>query len=140
MTYSFELGAFFGAILLLATTALAYNRQKKIEREHELTLRRRELYAKFAGSLVDAAIGDPTEHLRARVEATVIASDDVLKALAVYNEYAERTSPGGGEPRNGDKFRSVLSAVLIAMREDVFEKTSVQIEDYPSLLPIKAEK
>ncbi|WP_227268358.1 hypothetical protein [Roseobacter weihaiensis] len=137
MSFAFDLGSFVAALIVVMGGALAYWNQKRIDRQHELTLKRRELYYEFVGSLVDAANGDTDPHLRSRVRAIVLASDKVLMALAAYNEYADSTSLGF-EPRENAKLKSLLSDVVIAMREDVFEKSAIATTEYSKLLPIRA--
>jgi len=123
------------ALVAVLGGAAVYGYQRSIDRKITLAERRREVYVDFLSGLVDAANGDSTRHLRARIEALVVGSDNVVRQLADYNRIAEELC--GTVDTTSTEFKDVLAKVTIAMREDVFEKTSISEQDYSDLLPVK---
>jgi hypothetical protein len=125
----------FGAFIVVLGGALAYWNQKRIDRKHNLIALRREVCREFVSGLVDAANGNSERHLRARIEALVVASDDVLQALAVYNAVADDEK--GTVETHSDDFKKALASVVMAMRKDVFQSSELSLEEYTELLPVR---
>ena len=135
MSITLEIGALLGALIIAIFGVFAYWNQRRIDRKHELTNQRRAIYVDFISGLVDAANGKPERHLRARIEALMVGSDDVLKALSLYNNIADKHE--GTISTSSKDFLTALAAVTIAMRKDVFERTDLTEREYASLLPIR---
>lgn len=131
------LATIVAAIIAVFGGSWAYRRQRNIDHDYELRNERRRVYQDFMVSLVTASRGDGTAHLRARLEAGLIGSTEVIKAIGDYNKYTDETGPETSNPRDPEVFTPLLANVLIKMREDVFDKSELDPEQYGKLLPFK---
>ncbi|MBO9454515.1 hypothetical protein J7376_06010 [Paracoccus sp. R12_1] len=130
------LATIVAALITVIGGSIAYRRQKEADERNALRHERRRLYQQFLLSIVDPVGSDGEAHLRSRIEAGVIASDAVLRALGPYNQYCASTNSGTGNPRDPRQYNLLLADVLRAMREDVFESTAIDRHEYSNLLPI----
>ena len=130
------LATIVAALITIFGGAIVYRTQKDVDQKNALRLERRRLYQQFLLSIFDATQGNGEAHLKARLEAGVIGSDAVLRALGPYNDYCASTNAGTGIARDPKKYRLLLTDVLVAMREDVFDETKISRDEYGNLLPI----
>jgi hypothetical protein len=63
-----------------------------------------------------------------------IASDPVLRAVSNFHNWAWIENPSVTE-ENVEKFRALYAKIIIAMREDVSERTNLSVEEIEDRLP-----
>lgn len=125
------------ALLTVVGATITYRVQKRLDREADLVSKKRELYLNFMRSFMQINTEGGLEHYNSlRMELSLLASDRVLKSVNEFAEYAADTS-GPMVQRDMIKFKYLLASALTDMRRDVFDKTSLSVEDIQKTLPIQ---
>ena len=132
------------ALIAAIGGVLAYARQKKADRKHELISKRRQAYEgylfAYLGSSDTFGKGTPEKLFAlnsARMTVVLIGSDAVVRAVGALDEYAVRTSVGEQQLRDPGEFKKRFAVVVLAMRADVFERSQLNVEEMQNALPIK---
>ena len=126
------------ALLVVLGGAFAYWNQKRLDRINELVRLRRTAYQRFVEAMIATTSADARrldsaddrfqEFLEASAQLTIVASDTVLEKLADFQI---------------DRSKSALSldgsssALLLALRKDVFEGSKVSEANIKHAFPIK---
>jgi hypothetical protein len=77
------------------------------------------------------------EFNQATGELFLFASDEVIRSVGQFKEYAAITNSPDGRRRDMREFGRLSANAILAMRIDSFEKTTLTIAEIRSLLPIQ---
>jgi len=132
-------------VLIAALTAAggvgSYLLQKRADRRHQLIEMRRAAYRAYIDAFMDQI--SPENDTKTQValqkremDLFLVASDPVLAAVGSFSRYGVDTSRGSGKARDITQYKTLLSALLLAMRNDCFEKSQLSEKEALALLPM----
>lgn len=124
---------------LIATFAgaIVYSVQRAADRKNSLIAKRREAYEAFWHAHLYTHSKEHLEQLNyVRLTLALVASDDVLRRAADFEEYVVSTNPPG-PVRDNRKLKQLAAALVGAMRRDVFERTNLSDGELERNLPIQ---
>jgi hypothetical protein len=127
------------ACVTLAGGFATYIFQKRRDRREDLIKTRRAEYRNWVKAIYKIA-DDPKalgEFNQATGELFLFASDEVIRRVGEFKEYAAITSLPDGRHRDMREFGRLLANAILAMRTDSFEKTGLTIAEIRNLLPIQ---
>jgi|GEM_PF-3448312 len=79
---------------------------------------------------------NPHRYNEVRMQIALVASDAVLRSMNEFAGYAARSSKPGSV-RDMNVFKNLLAGLLLEMRRDVFDKTSLGKKELALVLPIE---
>lgn len=138
-----ELSAYLPVIVAVVTAlfaAFTYTYQKRVDRKNSLVELRRVAYSGLLEALQKNLMvrNDPSvlvEMNLQRTKAFVVASDEVAKNIGDFFEIAQRLS-NSDSPEDGIKIMNAYAEMVIAMRGDCFEETSLTSAEIASASPL----
>lgn len=114
-----------------------YGNQKRLDRRSALIEKKREAYERYLRAYLFTDTKDRFEELNySRLNAALLASDGVLRAIGSLDQYAIETS-GSDTARDMERFTQLYAEVVMAMRKDGFEKTRLSLPELRRALPIR---
>jgi hypothetical protein len=133
--------AIFAAMLTLVSGLFTYSFQRRADRRNQLIEIRRTAYRAYLSALMDQ-INAPTKDtlnllLKCEFELFAVASDTTIRKIATFANYMIATSYENKNKRDHALHKQQLAEVLLAMRNDCFEKTRLSIEEASQLLPMQ---
>ena len=130
--------AFLTALLTIASGAVAYRYQKVADRRASLVDLRREKYIEYLATLQNALAQSLPEtqnkHDEIGMTLTVVASDAVVREIGHYRAYMHSRPQA---ELDNDMANKKFADVLLAMRRDCFESSSVTIDELKRLMPVR---
>ncbi len=127
--------------LIAALTAVAgYSIQRSVDRKNALILKRRDAYLNYLKCVLGTSESfDRPETLYnlnlARMELTLLASDNVLRSLDKFDSFSKATSGRSRDDQEVRQMKELLSSLIAAMRKDCFDKTALRDEDIYKIIP-----
>lgn len=117
---------------------VGYAWQRSIDRRNALIELRRKEYAALLDQLVRTFISPDTvpEFNAMRMRLAAIASDQVLRKLSELAMHTSKTR-GLSRPDSVKEFKNHLAELIIAMRIDCFEMTTLDPNELSAILPIE---
>jgi hypothetical protein len=128
------------ALIAVFGAVIGYLLQKNKELNLKIAEQKREAYASFLRNFTEIAVavmhGEDVsgrdadrDRMLARDQLLLYGSDDVIKAYDLWVRYSDAV------PHDLDTEGELLSLMFLAIRRDLFGKTSVTIEHLDSLNP-----
>jgi hypothetical protein len=129
------------ALLTLLGGFFTYSFQRRADRRNQLIEIRRAAYRSYLAALMDQ-INSPTQEtlnhlLKCEFELFAVASDATIRKIGEFSNYMISTSYKNKDKRDHALHKRQLAEVLLAMRNDCFEKTRLSIEEASHLLPMQ---
>jgi hypothetical protein len=129
------------ALLTLLGGLLTYSFQRRADRRNQLIEIRRAAYRSYLAALmnqINSPTGETLNHLlRCEFELFAVASDATIRKIGAFSNYMIATSYENKDKRDHALHKRQLAEVLLAMRNDCFEKTRLSIEEASQLLPMQ---
>jgi hypothetical protein len=129
------------ALLTLLGGFFTYSFQRRTDRRNQLIEIRRTAYRAYLAALMDqinAPTGESLNHLlKCKFELFAVASDATIRKIGEFSNYMIATSYSNSSKRDHALHKRQLAEVLLAMRNDCFEKTRLSIEEASQLLPMQ---
>lgn len=129
-------------VITVILTALAgtwvYGYQKRADRLANLTELRRQKYIEYLSALHKLAFHLNPETVKNFQELglplTAIASDSVILKIGEFTNYMHDTTI---IPKDSKIFKPMIANIIIEMRRDCFENSSLTSENLVNLLPLR---
>jgi len=132
-------------ILTIFGAAITYAIQKIADRKNELIIRRRQIYTDFLASL-SKQISAPHQTNRMtldmkRAEIFLLASDKVALAVGDFFRISKKVAKeeslqGSANDESKITFLESYAKMVLAMREDCFEKSNLNAKQAVAAMPI----
>ena len=129
------------ALLTLIGGFFTYSFQRRTDRRNQLIEIRRTAYRAYLSALMDQISSPTTEALnhllKCEFELFAVASDATIRKIGEFSNYMIATSYDNRDKRDRSLHKRQLAEVLLAMRNDCFEKTQLSVEEASQLLPME---
>lgn len=127
------------AIIVTAIVGiLTYWYQKRLDRLATLNELRRQKYTEYLNALHNVAHTDDAENLKIfqtlGLALTAIASDEVILRIGEFTNYMHNTQI---IPKDSSIFKPQIAKIILAMRRDCFQSSSLRLEDLVSIIPLR---
>ena len=135
LDFSKAMGPVVAALVVVSGGALAYRRQKNIDRYEELVRKRREIYAEYVVTLQRNIMGqvDPVAYQSAMASIYIYGADDVVRKVAEFhNEVGDKAGS-----IDGPRASNLYAKMVAAMRADSFERSKLSVDQLQTLAPFK---